>query len=202
MLGLPKSTEIKKQLPKTAIYDKFHMNTAEKAKIDSDIARITIVNEITASKINVADGQEIKSFYILHVILKKKDYSEKNILTISKLIQQNIIFALGYDEKIRLASCIDSYLLQGEWKNAEDVSLSLNGLNMDAVWKDIIKNIEQSDWNDELSVTENIERRIKINKLNKEIAKLEKQARAERQPKKKFELVQRINEFKKELLNV
>lgn len=202
MLGLPKSTEIKKQLPKTAIYAKFHMNTAEKAKIDSDIARITIVNEITASKINVAEGQEIKSFYILQVILKKKDYNEKNILTISKLIPQNIIFALEYDEKIRLASCIDSYLLQGEWKNAEDVSLSLNGLNMDAVWKDIIKNIEQGDWNDKLSVKENIDRRIKINKLNKEIAKLEKQARAERQPKKKFELVQRINEFKKELLNV
>ena len=45
---------------------------------------------------------------------------------------------------------------------------------MDAVWKDIIKNIEQSDWNDKLSVKENIDRRIKINKLNKEIAKLEK----------------------------
>lgn len=199
MLGLPKSTEIKKQLPKTAIYAKFHMNTAEKAKIDSDIARITIVNEINASKINVAEGQEIKSFYILHVILKKQNYNEKNILTISKLIPQNIIFALEYGEKIRLASCIDSYLLQGEWKNAEDVSLSLNGLNMDAVWKDIIKNIEQGDWNDKLSVKENIDRRIKINKLNKEIAKLEKQARAERQPKKKFELVQKIKCLKREM---
>lgn len=86
--------------------------------------------------------------------------------------------------------------MQGEWKKAEDVSLSLNGLSMDAVWKDIIKNIEQSDWNDKLSVKENIDRRIKINKLNKEIAKLEKQARAERQPKKKFELVQEIKKLK------
>jgi len=67
---------------------------------------------------------------------------------------------------------------------------------MDAVWKDIIKNIEQGDWNDKLSVKENIDIRIKINKLNKEIAKLEKQARAERQPKKKFELVQRINNLR------
>ena len=38
-------------------------------------------------------------------------------------------------------------------------------------------------------------------KLQKEIAKLEKQARAEKQPKKKFELVQKINQFKKELYN-
>lgn len=48
-------------------------------------------------------------------------------------------------------------------------------------------------------MTENIERRIKINKLNKEIAKLEKQARSERQPKKKFELMQKIKCLKREM---
>ena len=36
-------------------------------------------------------------------------------------------------------------------------------------------------------------------KIEKEIAKLEKQARAEKQPKKKFELVQQIKKLKKEL---
>ena len=35
MLGLPKATELSKQLPKNAIYAKFQMNTAEKAKIDA-----------------------------------------------------------------------------------------------------------------------------------------------------------------------
>lgn len=39
-------------------------------------------------------------------------------------------------------------------------------------------------------------------KLQKEIARLENLARAEKQLKKKFELVQKINESKKELLNV
>ena len=36
-------------------------------------------------------------------------------------------------------------------------------------------------------------------KIEKEIAKLEKQARAEKQPKKKFELVQRIRTLQKQL---
>ena len=44
MLGLPKSTEVNKQLPKKAIYSKFQLNTVAKAKIDADISRITIVN--------------------------------------------------------------------------------------------------------------------------------------------------------------
>lgn len=34
MLGLPKNTELNKQLPKKAIYAKFQMNTAAKDKID------------------------------------------------------------------------------------------------------------------------------------------------------------------------
>ena len=37
-------------------------------------------------------------------------------------------------------------------------------------------------------------------KIEKEIAKLEKQARAEKQPKKKFELVQQIKRLKEELI--
>lgn len=53
MLGLPKATELNKQLPKNAIYAKFQMNTAERAKIDADISRITIVNEVSPAKINL-----------------------------------------------------------------------------------------------------------------------------------------------------
>ena len=35
MLGLPKSTEMNKQLPKKAIYAKFQMNTAAKDKVQA-----------------------------------------------------------------------------------------------------------------------------------------------------------------------
>ena len=85
MLGLPKATELNKQLPKNAIYAKFQMNTAEKAKIDADISRITIVNEVSSAKVNIADGEQVKSFFVLLVALKKKDFEDKTIITISKL---------------------------------------------------------------------------------------------------------------------
>lgn len=38
MLGLPKSTEMRKRLPKKTVYAKFQMNTATKEKIDAQIA--------------------------------------------------------------------------------------------------------------------------------------------------------------------
>ena len=77
MLGLPKATELSKQLPKNAIYAKFQMNTAEKAKIDADISKITIVNEVSADKVHIAAGEQVKSFFVLLVTLKKKDFDDK-----------------------------------------------------------------------------------------------------------------------------
>lgn len=198
MLGLPKSTEMNKQLPKKAIYAKFQMNTAAKEKIDADISRITIVNEITPDKINISAGEEVKSFFVLLVSLKKKDYDEKNIATLSKLIPQNILFILECDGESRLA-IYHTKVMQTKWKPSDGQQIELRGLNLDTVWENIViavggMSLEQGNTLDEQIVID--EKRLK---LEKEIAKLEKQARTEKQPKKKFELVQRIKKYKFEM---
>lgn len=198
MLGLPKATELSKQLPKNAIYAKFQMNTAEKAKIDADISRITIVNEVSAEKVHIAAGDQVKSFFVLLVALKKKDFDDKTIITISKLIPQNMLLVLECGNEAKLAT-YHTKLMQTEWKRKEALSVELKGLNLDSAWENIIMQIggitiDQGNTLDEQIVAD--EHRQKI---EKEIAKLEKQARAEKQPKKKFELVQQIKKLKDEL---
>lgn len=198
MLGLPKATELSKQLPKNAIYAKFQMNTAERAKIDADISRITIVNEVSPAKINIAEGEQVKSFFVLLVALKRKDFEEKTIITISKLIPQNMILVLECAGEVKLA-IYHTKLMQTNWKRKEDLSIELKGLNMDTVWENIIVQIggitvEQGNTLDEQIAVD--EQRMKI---QKEIDRLTKQAKNEKQPKKKFELAQRINKLKQEL---
>lgn len=75
-------------------------------------------------------------------------------------------------------------------------SIELSGLNFDVVWENIIKKIEGGEWNNDLTLEENIE--IK-EKLQKEIERLEKLARKEVQPKKKFELVNQKRKIEEEL---
>lgn len=198
MLGLPKTTEMSKQLPKKAIYTKFQMNTAAKAKIDADISRITIVNEIAPNKVNIPAGEDVKSFFVLLVSLKKKEYDEKTIATLSKLIPQNILFVLEYENESRLA-IYHTKVMQTEWKPTENQRIELQGLNLDTVWENIIKSLELGVWNEELSLDENIALHNKQKQLKKQIEKLEKQARAERQPKKKFELVQLLKKLNTEM---
>lgn len=199
MLGLPKATELNKQLPKNAIYAKFQMNTAERAKIDADISRITIVNEVSPAKINIADGERVKAFFVLLVALKRKDFEDKTIITISKLIPQNMLLVLECDGGAKLA-IYHTKLMQTDWKRKEELSIELKGLNMDAVWENIIIQIggitiEQGNTLDEQIAVD--ERRMKI---QKEIGRLTKAVKNEKQPKKKFELAQKINGLKKELM--
>ena len=198
MLGLPKATEMSKQLPKKAIYAKFQMNTAAKEKIDADISRITIVGEIAPNKVNIPAGDEVKNFFVLLVSLKRKEFDEKTIATLSKLIPQNILFILEYGNESKLA-IYHTKIMQTDWKPTEEQRIELQGLNLDKVWENLIRSLELGVWNEELSLDENIALHMKQEKLQKEIARLEKQARAEKQPKKKFELVSQAKALKKQL---
>ena len=198
MLGLPKATELNKQLPKNAIYAKFQMNTAERAKIDADISRITIVNEVSPAKINIADGEQVKSFFVLLVALKRKDFEDKTIITISKLIPQNMLLILECGSEAKLAT-YHTKLMQTDWKRKENLSIELKGLNMDTVWENIIVQIGGITIEQENTLDEQIavdEQRMKI---QKEIDRLTKLAKNEKQPKKKFELVQKIRMLQSQL---
>ena len=198
MLGLPKATELNKQLPKNAIYAKFQMNTAERAKIDADISRITIVNEVSPAKINIADGERVKAFFVLLVALKRKDFEDKTIITISKLIPQNMLLVLECDGGAKLA-IYHTKLMQTDWKRKENLFIELKGLNMDTVWENIIVQIGGITIDQGNTLDEQIAVDEQRRKIQKEIDRLTKLAKNEKQPKKKFELVQRINKLKQGL---
>lgn len=198
MLGLPKATELHKQLPKKAIYAKFQMNTAAKEKIDADISRIAIINEVSPSKVHIAEGEQVKTFFVVQVALKKKDFAESTLATLSKLIPQNMLFVLECGDEAKLA-IYHTKLMQTDWQDKDSFTLSLKGLTLDAVWENIILQIGGVEIESGNTLDEQITADDKRQRLEKEIVRLESKARKEKQPKKKFEIVQQINELRKEL---
>ncbi len=189
MLGLPKSTELNKLLPKKHIYAKFQMNTAQKERFDGEISRISIVGELSPATTGLAAGGTVGSIFVLLVALKHPDFQVNTIAQISKLIDQNMLLVLEHEGRRKLA-IYHTKLIQTDWM--PDCTVTLKGLDLDAVWENLIVQvggitIEQGNTLDQQIVAD--EKRAK---LEKEIARLEKLARAEKQPKKKFELVQQI----------
>ena len=199
MLNLPEVTQLQKPLPKAQIYRKFQLTNAQQTKFDADISRIDIVNEVSSRTIpSIQEGEKVKSFYILSVTLKTKDYEQKNIERIAKLIPQNMVFALQFEEEVQLAVFCEK-VFTTEWMPETKASIQLTGLNFDDVWENIVKKIEGGEWNNDLSPEENIVLKEQKEKLQKEIERLEKLARKENQPKKKFELVSQKRKLEEEL---
>ena len=195
MLGLPKNTELNKPLPKTAIYAKFQMSAAEKSKVDADISRLVIVNEVSATKLNLAPGETVQAFFVLQVVLKRKEFSEKTLIALSRLIPQKMVLLLEHEEQAKLA-VYHTRFLQTPWSAPTDLALDLKGLNMDAVWENVVVQISGIQKQSGNTLEQQIAQDEQRARLEKEIARLEKLARAEKQPKKKFELAQKVHKLK------
>lgn len=196
MFGLPENSYIGKQLPKAAIYAKFAMTSAERERFDADVSRITIANVINTR--HLAEGKDVKSIYVFAIQLKRKEYDAKNIVALTKLIEQNIVFALMYEGETQLAVYC-TRLITSEWLPDTDVVISLNGLNLDNVWDNIISKIGSINVVGNNSIIEQIVLDDAYNKLLKQIEALEKKARVEKQPRKKLELFEQLKELKKKI---
>lgn len=199
MYGLPQATEIKKQLPKKAIYAKFELKPAQRDGFDADVSRIDIVAVVSPTTVPaVAAGESVKEFYVLAVQLKRKEYEEKNIAMLSKLIPQNILFALQYEEQTQLA-IYHTKLIRSDWKPTDETTISLTGLNLDTVWENTIKAIGEIQVQEGKTLTEQIQDDEQRTKTLKLIADLEKKMAKETQPRKKRELFEQIKELKQNI---
>ena len=199
MYGLPHTTEIRKQLPKKAIYAKFELKPAQRDGFDADVSRIDIMAVISPTTVPAfASGENIKEFYVLDVQLKKKDYDEKNIAMLSKLIPQNILFALQYEDETQLA-IYHTKLIKSDWKSTTDTDIRLSGLNLDTVWENIIKDIGEIHVREGKTLTEQIQEDERLVKLKKQIEELERKCRTEKQPRRRLELYEKLTSLKKQL---
>ena len=199
MYGLPQTTEIKKQLPKKAIFAKFDLKPSQRESFDADIARIDIVAVVSPSTVPaVAPGENIKEFYVLAVQLKHKDYDSKNIAMLSRLIPQKMVIALHFEEQVQFAIS-HTKLISSAWQSTKEAALPLSGLNLDTVWENIVKSIGQIDVEEGKTLAEQIANNDQQTKLLTQIATLERKMATEKQPRRKREYFEQIKKLKNQI---
>lgn len=196
MFGFPSSTEIKKQLPKKAIYAKFDMSASQRERFDADISRIDISEMVSSKTVPaLSEGKEVKEIYLLNIQLKRKEYDAKNIAMLSKLIPQKMVFALEYEEEVQFA-IYHTKLITAAWIPVEEAKLSLSGLNLDSVWDNIVKQIGHIEVLEGNTLTEQIKADEEHAKLIAQIKMLERKMANEKQPRRKREYFEQIKKLK------
>lgn len=212
----PKSTEFNKRIPKTKFYEHLEIGKNIKDSFVQDIDSIIWANKIAPSTVNIAAGEKVTEIQVFRIILKQSDFNKDVLKTIDEQIPYHILFIVCYRDKEQAwigykeqsgsesrAFKVDSYY-HTAWQKPEELELAIEGLNMDAVYESFVKQISAStapiQWDDSLSARDNTAKIEERKKLQKQIEKLERQLRKETQPRKKFEIYQKIKEMRRNVL--
>lgn len=204
MIDFPRATIVGRRIPKEAFYRNLQLTAALKEKFVSDVDRITVENSLTQGNLNLTADTDIKEILLLSIALKKETVDGKIIEAIARQNPHKLVFLLFYENERQLSLLHHGKLYRTPWLPESEITLTLRGQSLDAIWEGFVEQIAlfgDARASDETqSVDERIARMEQIKKLEEQIRKTEAAYRKERQPKKKFELFDRLKKLKKELM--
>jgi len=202
MIHFPGGSSVGRILPKEAFYKQLNLSTEIKNSFISDIKRIVIENSLTEQSLHLKTGTEVIEVLVLSIELKKKDFDNQILETIARQNKHKILFWLRFEDQNQLALYLNK-LYKTDWQTADGLDLETRGFTLDDVWNGYVEQIALVK-EPELMVSEaplayRLKRQEDCLKLERNIEQLENAARAEKQPKKKFELAMRVQQLRNEL---
>ena len=213
MLGLPKTTEFNKRIPKQKFYENLSVTPATKKAFTEQIKIIYWRNKLAATTLNLAPGEQVTEIEVFEVKLNSPDLDENVLRLIDREIPYHILFLLEYDGKYqaavgykeaagsgKAAFKVDRYY-RTEWLAEEELPLHLEGLTIDAVYENFIRQIagDSLSGGEETTLKESVEQQKQREQLEKQIATLEAKMKKEKQLNRKMELKAEIKKLQLEL---
>ena len=212
MIGLPKSTEFNKRIPKQKFYENIAVTPAMKKAFVEQIKIIYWRNKIAPTTVNLATSDSVTEIEVFEIQLNTPELDESILRQIDREIPYHILFLLEYSGQYRAvigykeastsgktAFKVDRYY-STDWMDEDSLPVHLDGLSVDTVYENFVRQIAGDVLLEENGTTlkESIEQQKQREQLEKQIAVLEAKIRKEKQPRKKFEMVQKLNGMKGE----
>lgn len=195
MLNLPQSTEVKRPLPKTSLYKQLNWKPSQRDSFDGEVSRLDFVNWIAPRTLPaIAEGAEVKEIFVIEVSLKSRDFDTRNIGLLAKSIPQRVIYLLRSEDNAILA-VYHTKLFTSSWQTLDNVSVPLDGLNLDAVWQNIVAFVGELEVAEGNSLTEQIRVDEERARLVRQIESLERLMRSTSQPCRQRELYSEIKKL-------
>lgn len=212
MITFPDSTLVGKPVPKTAFYRNLEVNAKMKQRFVDSVESITWTTKLAPSTLSVTDGKTVHEITVFRMVLKKEEVPSDVLMLIDKQMPRHTVFVLQHEDKCSL------YVNYKEWHDAEqrqfdivktyqtawvkdvDIVLNIEGCTMDAVFSSFVRQIADGllDAN-----TKDLHTAVMADKEREQIQKsintLERQMLKEKQPRKRFEMHQRLVIMKEKL---
>lgn len=215
MLGLPKTTEFNKRIPKQKFYENINVTPALRRIFVEQIKVVYWRNKIAPSTINLEAGNDVTEIEVFEVKLNRVPLDVSVLRQIDKEIPYHIIFLLEFEGKYQAwtaykekagsgssAFKVDTYY-HTDWLLEDVLVLKLDGLNMDSVYENYVRQIAGDALrvasSETESLKESVERSKQIQLLQKQVVTLQKKIRKEKQLNRQIELNAELKCLRKEI---
>lgn len=217
MIGLPKTTEFNKRIPKQKFYENMDVSPALKKVFVEQVKIIYWRNKIATSTTNLATGNDVTELEVFEVRLNSPVLDDGLLRQIDREIPYHILFLLEYQGKYQAwigykeaaASGNKAFKVNGyyhtEWLTEDELPLKLEGLSVDAVYENFVRQIAGDKLKSETSgesLKESVARDEQKQALQKQIDTLKAKIRKEKQLNKQMQMNNELKKLKKELEEV
>lgn len=212
MLGLPKTTDFNKRIPKEKFYENLNVTPTVKKCFVDQIKVIYWRNKIASSTTNLAAGSTVTEIEVFEVRLKTNILDEAVLRQIDKEIPYHIVFLLEYDGKYQAWTAYKeastgntafkvNHYYHTDWMAEDVLPLKLDGLNVDAVYENFVYQIvgDTLQAAEHESLQDAVERDEKVKNLKKQIEVLQARIRKEKQLNVQMKLNTELKKLKNEL---
>ena len=214
MIALPKTTEFNRRIPKQKFYENMDISPTLKKVFVEYVKIIYWKNKIAVSTTNLAAGKDVTELEVFEIRLNSPITDDNLLRQIDRQIPYHILFILEYENKYRAwigykeaaMSGNNAFKVSGyyhtEWLEEDELTLNMEGLNLDAVYENYVRQIAGDRLERETSgerLKESIERDEKRQQLQKQIDVLTARIRKEKQLNKQMEMNSQLKELKKEM---
>ena len=151
MLGLPKSTEYNKRIPKTQFYRNLDLPNKVKQQFVDEIDTIIWQNKISPDTMAVPKGEEVTEIEVIEIRLHQRGVSDNILEIMDRGIPYHIVFALTFKEEVQVAIGykeksqkkdtkyrVERYYFS-EWTSTNELVLELKGLNLDRIYENLLR---------------------------------------------------------------
>lgn len=214
MIGLPKSTEFNKRIPKQKFYENMEISPVIKQIFVEQIKMIYWRNKIAASTTNLATGNDVTEVEVFEIRLNHSELDERVLRQIDREIPYHILFLLEYEGKYQAWIGYKEIVVTGnksiklggyyhtDWENEDKLPLRMEGLSLDAVYENFARKIagdKLKKGTSNESLKESVAKDEKKKQLEKQINALTVKIRKEKQLNKQMELNSELKVLKKKL---
>lgn len=212
MLDFPRTTEFNKRIPKQKFYENLTISPVLRRVFIDQIRMVYWKNKLATSTLNIAAGEAVTEIEVFEVRLNEPLLDDAVLKQIDKEIPYHILFILTRDGKAQAwigykeaaASGSNAFKVgryyHTDWMPEDALHLSIEGLNMDAVYENLVRQIAgdrlQTDSGE--SLKESVERDEKKKQLEKQIAVLESKMRKEKQLNRRMEMNAELKQLQRE----